>query len=76
MMGQLFACQVHDTIAREVLHAKDVPDAFYTDNKNVGEYMRNRVFAPGATLSWNELTRHATGAELNAKAFAAEFSEK
>ena len=30
--------------------------------------------APGATLSWNELTKHATGENLNAKAFAAEFA--
>ncbi len=74
MMGQLFACQVHATIARDVLHATDVPNAFYTDDKNVGEYMKSRVFAPGATLSWNELTKHATGEPLNAKAFAAEFS--
>lgn len=74
MMGQLFACQVHSTIAKEVLHSKDIPNAIYTDNKNVGEYMKARVFGPGATLSWNELTRHATGAELNAKAFAAEFA--
>ncbi|MEX0677478.1 MAG: M2 family metallopeptidase [Pirellulales bacterium] len=74
MMGQLFACQVHATIAREVLGASDVPNAFYTDNKNVGEYMKTRVFAPGATLSWNELTRFATGDDLKAKAFAAEFS--
>jgi peptidyl-dipeptidase A len=74
MMGQLFACQVHATIAREVLRAKDVPNAFYTDNKNVGEYMKTRIFAPGATLSWNELTKYATGEDLKAKAFAAEFS--
>ncbi len=33
---------------------------------------------PSATLSWNELTKHATGADLNggAKAFAAEFAAK
>ncbi len=74
MMGQLFACQVHSTIAKEILHSKDIPNAIYTDNKNVGEYMKARVFGPGATLSWNELTRHATGEELNAKAFAAEFA--
>ncbi len=74
MMGQLFACQVHATIARDVLKAKDIPNAFYTDDTKVGEYMKSRVFGPGATLSWNELTKHATGEELNAKAFAAEFS--
>jgi peptidyl-dipeptidase A len=76
MMGQLFACQVHATIARDVLKAADVPNAFYTDNPAVGEFMKAKVFAPGATLSWNELTRHATGEPLNAKSFAAEFSAK
>jgi peptidyl-dipeptidase A len=74
MMGQLFACQVHATIAREILRAGDIPNAFYTDDKRVGQYMKSRVFAPGATLSWNDLTKHATGEPLNAKAFAAEFS--
>ena len=32
--------------------------------------MRERVFEPGRTLDWRQLTRHATGEELNAKAFA------
>jgi peptidyl-dipeptidase A len=73
MMGQLFACQVHSAIARDVLHASNVPDAYYTTNKDVGKFMTDRVFAPGARLSWNALTRHATGEELNPKAFAAEF---
>ena len=35
--------------------------------------MKERVFARAPTLSWNELTKHATGQELNPKAFAAEF---
>ncbi len=34
--------------------------------------MKTKVFEPGRSLDWNDLTRHATGAELNAKAFAAE----
>jgi len=57
-----------------VLGASDIPNAFYTDDKQVGQYMQARVFAPGATLGWNELTKHATGQDLNAKAFAAEFA--
>ena len=35
-----------------------------------------RVFAPGRTLNWNALTRHATGEALNAKAFAAEIDRE
>jgi peptidyl-dipeptidase A len=76
MMGQLFACQVHRAIARDVLKADNPGQAFYTDNKQVGQFMRERVFAPGRSLSWNELTKHATGEELNPKAFAAEFGGK
>ena len=76
MMGQLFACQVHATIAREVLGASDIPNAVYTTDKNVGKFMNEKVFAPGARLSWNDLTKHATGQELNAKAFAAEFGAR
>jgi len=73
MLGQLFACQVHRTIAREVLKAEDAAGAFYVKNAEVGEFMRERVFAPGRSLSWNELARHATGEPLGAAAFAAEF---
>jgi peptidyl-dipeptidase A len=72
----VFACQVHATIARQVLGASDVANAFYSDDKKVGAYMKDRVFKPGATLSWNALTKHATGEDLNAKAFAAEFGAK
>ena len=76
MMGQLFACQLHAAIARDVLHATDVPSAIYWNNPAVGAFMNDRVFAQGARLSWNALTKHATGEELNAKAFAAEFGAK
>jgi peptidyl-dipeptidase A len=73
MLGQLFACQVHRTIAREVLDADDWSTAFYVENPAVGQFMRERVFAPGRSLNWNELTKHATGEPLQAEAFAEEF---
>ena len=75
MMGQLFASQVHHTIVREVL--KTDPDhALYVGHKSVGRYMKSRVFGPGRKLPWNELTRFATGEELNPKAFAEDFRGK
>lgn len=74
MMGELFACQVHGAIAKEVLNADDPATAIYTTDKRVGRFMRDRVFKPGRTLDWNELTKHATGEYLNAQAFADEFA--
>jgi peptidyl-dipeptidase A len=76
MLGQLFACQVHRTIAREVLKSSDWPSAYYVNNPGVGRFMRERVFAPGRSQSWNELTRHATGEPLGAQAFAEEFGSR
>jgi peptidyl-dipeptidase A len=76
MMGELFASQVHHTIAREVMHGADPNTVIYVNNKAVGEFMRKRVFEPGRTLNWNELTRFATGSELSPKAFGLDFQGK
>ena len=73
MMGQLFASQVHHAIAREVLGGADPSKASYVGKPGVGEFMKAKVFAPGKTLGWNALTRHATGEDLNPRAFAADF---
>ena len=76
MMGQLFACQLHRAICREVLKTDEVPAAIYPGDKRIGQFMKSKVFSQGRLLPWNELTRHATGEPLNARAFAAEFGGK
>jgi peptidyl-dipeptidase A len=76
MMGELFASQVHHAIARDVYGGADPNTVIYVGNKEVGTFMRKRVFEPGRSLSWNALTKHATREELNAKAFAADFKGK
>jgi peptidyl-dipeptidase A len=75
MMGELFACQVHEAIAKALELPGEPATAIYTRDPRVGEFMKEKVFGPGAFLPWNELTEFATGEELNAKAFAAEFGE-
>ena len=61
MMGELFASQVHHAIARDVYKGADPNTVIYVGNKEVGDFMKKKVFEPGRTLSWNELTKHATG---------------
>lgn len=75
MMGELFACQLHHTMAREVLHSDNPTTAIYFDNRAVGKFLRDRLFSQGTLLSWDEVTRFATGADLNAKAFATDFKQ-
>jgi peptidyl-dipeptidase A len=72
-MGQLFASQVHHAITREVYHGADPNSVIYIGNPAVGEFMKKKVFEPGRTLPWNELTKFATGEPLSAKAFAEDF---
>ena len=75
MMGQLFASQVHHALSKDVF-AADPKTTIYIGEKKVGEFMKKKVFEPGKTLSWNDLTKFATGDTLNAKSFAADFKVK
>jgi peptidyl-dipeptidase A len=70
MMGELFAAQVHQALVRGVLGEADPARAVYVGNPAAGEFLKTKVFAPGRTLLWNELTRHATGEPLNPRGFA------
>ena len=74
MMGELFACQLHAAIVREVFGERDAGRFVYTESKRVGDFMKARVFAHGCLLPWDDLTRAATGKPLSAQAFAAEFA--
>lgn len=73
MMGQLFASQVHHTIAKEVFANANPANVLYIGDKKVGDFMKAKVFAPGRSMSWKDLTKFATGEPLNAKAFALDF---
>ena len=76
MMGQLFASQVHHALCKDVYNGADPSTVLYIGDKKVGDFMKKKVFEPGRTLSWNDLTKFATGEELSPKAFAKDFSGK
>ncbi len=73
LMGELFACQVLAAVRRDVLKGAD-PGSGLVGHKRAGDFLKDRVFAPGRSLDWNALTQHASGEPLNAKAFAAEIA--
>jgi peptidyl-dipeptidase A len=76
MLGEMFASQLHHAIAKEVFGGADPESVVYVGNKEVGRFMRERVFAPGRTVTWNALTHGATGADLSPAAFAKDFQGK
>jgi peptidyl-dipeptidase A len=76
MMGELFASQLHHAIARGLYAGAEPNTVVYLNNPKVGEFMRKKVFEPGRTRSWNDLTEFSTGEKLSAKAFAEDFRAK
>jgi peptidyl-dipeptidase A len=75
-LGEMFASQLHHAIAKEVFAGAHPESVVYVGNKDVGRFMRDRVFGPGRTVTWNALTRGATGADLSPEAFAKDFQGK
>lgn len=61
-LGELFAAQMRKSLGN--LAEKADP--------GLGDYMKEKVFAPGASLPWPEFVKQATGDPLSAKAFAEE----
>ena len=80
MLGAMFASQLHHALIRHLRpeQTATVPifAEIYVGDKRAGEFLTRRVFAPGLSLNWNELTRRATGAELSPKAFAEDIKEQ
>lgn len=73
MLGDLFACQVHEHIARQIVGARDPLSTAFWGSKDAGEYMKREIFGPGSLYAWNELTKRATGERLSAKYFAKQY---
>ncbi|GMV40932.1 MAG: hypothetical protein AMXMBFR64_26480 [Myxococcales bacterium] len=74
MMGELFGAQVHAVIARDVQKVADPFEAVYVGDPKVGAFLKERLFEPGARLSWGELTRAVTGEALSPRAYAEQVS--
>lgn len=72
-MGELLASQLHHYIVTRILKGADVKSATYIGRKEVGEYLKEKVFALGATLPWNGMIKQATGEPLTARYFAEQF---
>lgn len=57
--------QLHDHIARELLH-EDPRDTNYYGRKEVGDFLRE-ILTPGSSVDWRELLIEKTGSPLSAR---------
>ena len=71
LLGELLASQLTHHMRTELLP----PDAGsrFLGHPEVGAYLKEMVFKPGARFRWSKLVERATGERLTAKYFAEEF---
>jgi peptidyl-dipeptidase A len=72
-LGELLASQLQAYINTNILKAGATDVVSMTNNPEVGTYLLNKVFRPGARYEWNDMIKRATGEELTAKYYAAQF---
>jgi len=72
MLGELFASQLDHAIQTRVLRAGN-GHASFVDQRTVGEFLRDKVFAAGKRWRWDALVPRATDEPLNPEHFVAQF---
>jgi len=72
-LGELTASQLQHYIAKNVLKQESIKEVCFANKLEVGTYLKEKVFAPGASLRWDALIKEATGEPLSAKFFAKEY---
>ena len=73
LLGELLASQWHHYIVQNILNLPADTEVSYVARPEVGDYFREKVFAPGAVYHWNEMIKQATGQPLTPKYFVEQF---
>jgi peptidyl-dipeptidase A len=71
-LGDLYASQLHLAICTALYPGQNQARVVYVGDPRVGAFLKEKVFASGASLPWPEFVKASTGQELSAKAFAAQ----
>jgi len=68
LLGELLASQIESYVTRKVTGGKS-----FKGKKELGAWMKEKIFMPGARYYWNEMIEKATGEKLTAKYYAEQF---
>ncbi len=73
LLGELFASQLnHYFSVNETKSPEDVLRMPYFGRKEIGEFLKAKVFGPGLRYRWDDMIQRATGEALTAKYYAQE----
>jgi len=70
LLGEMLASQWYNYIT-----ANSAKNQSFVGDKAVGDYLKEKVFMPGARYFWNDMIEKSTGEKLTAKYYAKQFVE-
>jgi len=70
LLGELLASQWYSYITTNITN-----NTSFVGEKAVGDYLKKKVFEPGARYYWNDMIQKSTGEKLTAKYYAKQFVE-
>ena len=73
MLGELLASQLHNHITGKILKLESDENLSYIGRRELGGFLREKVFEAGAVYHWNEMIKRATGEHLTPKYFVGQF---
>jgi peptidyl-dipeptidase A len=72
-LGELLASQLNNYIVTNIIKSGSLNNQSFVNNKEVGNYLLEKVFKPGTKYYWNDMIEKATGEKLTAKYYAKQF---
>ena len=57
MLGEMFASQLNHFIGKEVLKNVNLNNLDYSEKKEIGTMLKERIFSFGMLYRWNELIK-------------------
>lgn len=75
LLGELLASQLYYYIVTNIIQSDDYKFQSFANNKEVGNYLKEKVFSVGSNYYWNDMIEKATGEKLTAKYYARQFVE-
>ena len=73
MLGELFASQLQNYVSQHVIQSPAEKGFNIIGKKEVGEFLKKNIFAPGAKYPWNDMIQRALGENLTPKYFIEQF---
>ena len=74
-LGELLASQLYFYICDNILKTKDYKTQSFVGKPEIGAYLKEKIFMPGAEFYWDDMIQKATGEKLTAKYYAKQFVE-